>query len=176
MISTHWRIPHAPTEHDFRLFDVLVRQAADLIERAQAEEALSSVSQRLIEAQENERTHIARELHDDINQRLSLLSSRLGVLTHAVPETAVQERRQLEEAREDVVGLLQDVQALAHRLHPPRLEYLGLVEASAAMCRQISSQYDVEVTFRGESVPPAAAARQLHRSSRASAPPMSRVY
>jgi len=153
MISTHWRTPYAPTEHDFRLFDVLVRQAADLIERAQAEEALSTVSQRLIEAQENERAHIARELHDDINQRLSLLSSRLGALAHAIPDTAIQERQQLEEAREDVVGLLKDVQALSHRLHPPRLEYLGLVNASAAMCREISSQHDVEVDFHGDHVP-----------------------
>jgi hypothetical protein len=52
MISTHWRTSHAPTDNDFRLFDVLVRQAADLIERAQANAALSTVSQRLIEAQE----------------------------------------------------------------------------------------------------------------------------
>src|SRR5262245_14108617 len=105
MISTHWLTPHAPTEHDFRLFDVLVRQAADLIERAQTEEALSTVSQRLIEAQENERAHIARELHDDINQRLSLLSARLHALEDAIPATASRERQQLEEAREDVVGL-----------------------------------------------------------------------
>jgi signal transduction histidine kinase len=153
MISTHWRTPHAPTEHDFRLFDVLVRQAADLIERTQAEEALSTVSQRLIEAQESERAHIARELHDDINQRLSLLSSRLGALAHAFPDTAAPERQRLEEARDEVIGLLKDVQALSHRLHPPRLEYLGLVDASAAMCREISSQHDVDVTFHGEHIP-----------------------
>src|SRR6185503_13197001 len=153
MISTHWRTTHAPTEHDFRFFDILVRQAADLIERAQAEEALSTVSQRLIEAQESERAHLARELHDDINQRLSLLSSRLGALAHAFPDTAAQERQRLEEARDEVIGLLKDVQALSHRLHPPRLEYLGLVDASAAMCREISSQHDVDITFHGEHVP-----------------------
>src|SRR4030095_170686 len=89
----------------------------------------------------------------DINQRLSLLSSRLGALAHAVPDTATQERQQLEEAREDVGGLLKDVLARSHRLPPPRLQYLGLADASAAMCREISSQHDVEVDFHGEHVP-----------------------
>ncbi|WP_395752669.1 PAS domain-containing protein [Prosthecobacter sp.] len=42
MVSTHWRAPHLPTEHDLRLFDLLARQAADIIERAQAEAALRS--------------------------------------------------------------------------------------------------------------------------------------
>jgi PAS domain S-box-containing protein len=153
MISTHWRTRHAPTDNDFRLFDVLVRQAADLIDRAQAEAALSTVSQRLIEAQEDERAHFARELHDDVSQRLSLLSARLGKLAQTVPEMAVEQRQQLEAAREDVVGLLKDVQTISHRLHPPRLEYLGLMEAAAAMCREISSQHDVEIRFHGERVP-----------------------
>jgi PAS domain S-box-containing protein len=152
MISTHWRTSHAPTDNDFRLFDVLVRQAADVIERAQANAALSTVSQRLIEAQENERAHIARELHDDVNQRLSLLSVRLGRLADTVPD-ASEERKHLQDAREDVAELLRDVQTISHRLHPPPLEYLGLVEASAAMCREISSQHKIDVRFHGESVP-----------------------
>ena len=59
MLSTHWRTPHDPTDEDFRFFDVLARQAADLIERTLAEEALSTVSQKLIEAHEEERTRIA---------------------------------------------------------------------------------------------------------------------
>ena len=154
MISTHWWTPHATTESDFRLFDVLVRQAADLIDRTQADAALSTVSQRLIEAQENERAHIARELHDDVNQRLALLSARLGRLVHTIPESAAHERQQLEQAREDVGELLRELQTLSHRLHPPRLEYLGLVEASAAMCREISRQHDLEVSFHGETVRP----------------------
>ena len=91
---------------------------------------------------------------DDVNQRLALLSARLGRLVHTIPESAAHERQQLEQAREDVGELLRELQTLSHRLHPPRLEYLGLVEASAAMCREISRQHDLEVSFHGETVPP----------------------
>jgi len=153
MISTHWRTPHTPTEDDFRRFDVLARQAADLIERTLAEAALSTVSQRLIQAQEEERAHIARELHDDINQRLALLGTRLSTLAQAVLGTATNDVRTIEEAHLQVVGLLKDIQALSHRLHPPQLEFLGVAEASASMCREIASQYGVEVDFHAENVP-----------------------
>ncbi|HEU5257101.1 MAG TPA: sensor histidine kinase, partial [Vicinamibacterales bacterium] len=136
---------------DFRLFDILVRQAADLIERAQAEEALSTVSQRLIEAQEQERAHIARELHDDINQRLAMIAARLGAL--AAVRTMTKEIHKIVDAQREVIGLLKDVQALSQRLHPPQLEYLGLVKASAALCGDISSHHGVDVKFHAESVP-----------------------
>src|SRR5262249_23197492 len=46
MLSTHWHAPHTPTEDDFRLFDVLARQAADLIERTRASEALRESEER----------------------------------------------------------------------------------------------------------------------------------
>ena len=153
IISTHWRRPHTPTEDAFRLFDVLARQAADLIERALAEEALSTVSQRLIEAQEQERAHIARELHDDINQRLALLGARLNTLARPVRGTSAKAVQKIEEAHQQVVGLLRDIQALSHRLHPPQLEFLGVVKASAAMCREIASEYGIDVDFHAENVP-----------------------
>ena len=157
MISTHWRTPHSPTDHDFTLFDVLVRQAADLIERAQAEEALCTASQRLIQAQEDERAHIARELHDDVNQRLAVIALRLSALTAARKMT--KDIKTIADAQRQVVGLLKDVQALSHRLHPPQLEYLGLAKASAAMCREISSQHGLEINFHAENVPKGLAQR-----------------
>ena len=62
--------------------------AVDITERKLAEEALSTVSQKLIEAHEEERTRIARELHDDINQRLALVNVRLGYLKQSPPASA----------------------------------------------------------------------------------------
>jgi len=130
-----------------------IGSAVDVTERKLADEALSTVTQRLIEAQEDERARLARELHDDVNQQLVLLNMRLDGLARAVPASVTDGRQGLEEAREDVLKLVQDVHALSHRLHPPRLEYLGIAAAAAALCREISSQQSVEVSFAAESVP-----------------------
>ena len=130
-----------------------IGSAVDVTERKLADEALSTVTQRLIEAQEDERARLARELHDDVNQQLVLLNMRLDGLARAVPASVTDGRQGLEEAREDVLKLVQDVHALSHRLHPPRLEYLGIAAAAAALCREISSQQGVEVSFAAESVP-----------------------
>jgi signal transduction histidine kinase len=58
------------------------------------------MTQRLIEAQENERARLARELHDDVNQQLALLNMRLDGLARAVPASVTDGRRRIEEARE----------------------------------------------------------------------------
>jgi PAS domain S-box-containing protein len=130
-----------------------IGSAVDVTERKLAEEAMSTISQRLIEAQENERTRIGRELHDDINQRVALLGARLDALRHD-PGLPTKERQKIDEAHQQIVGLLKDIQALSHRLHPPQLEVLGIVDASAALCREIASQHGVDVHFHAERVPP----------------------
>jgi PAS domain S-box-containing protein len=126
--------------------------AVDVTERKQATEALSTVSQRLIEAQENERARVARELHDDVSQRLAVLNMRLDRLAPAVPASVLEARQLIEEAREDVLSLVTDVHAISHRLHPPRLEYLGIAEAADALCREFSQQ-GIDVSFAAEGVP-----------------------
>jgi len=140
-----------PRYHSDGAFAGYIGSAMDVTERKLAEEALSTINQRLIEAQEEERAHLARELHDDINQRLALLTTRLSALARAASTT--EGKRTLEEAHEEVVSLTKDIQGLSHRLHPPRLEYLGIADAAAALCREISSQQGVEVCFQRESVP-----------------------
>jgi signal transduction histidine kinase len=51
------------------------------------------------------------------------------------------------------MSLTRDIQGISHRLHPPRLEYLGIGDAAAALCREISSQQGVQVRFQSETVP-----------------------
>jgi signal transduction histidine kinase len=59
----------------------------------------------------------------------------------------------IEEAREEAVGIAEDVHGYSHRLHPARLEYLGIAKAAATLCREIASQHDVEVSFNAEGAP-----------------------
>ena len=111
----------------------------DITERKLAEEALSTVSQKLIEAHEEERTRIARELHDDVRQRLVLLAWQLGSSKGDL-------RKQIED-------LLNDVQALSHHLHSPKLDYMGLAAAAAGFCRELSDRQRVEIEFHSENIP-----------------------
>ena len=125
----------------------------DITDRKLAEEALSTVSQKLIEAQEQERSRIARELHDDINQRLALLAVTLDRLKHALPNSAVELGRRIGEASQIVADLSEDVQNLSHQLHSPKLELLGLASAAASFCRELSDQRGVEIDFHADDIP-----------------------
>ena len=277
MLSTHWRTPHTPTEDDFRFFDVLARQAADLIERTLAEEAVreseerfrliantapvmiwmsgtdneitylnqtwldyagqpsdaavetlratvlhpdeaercrevyekafeqrvpfqlehrlrrrdgeyrwvvtagvprynadrsfvgyigTSVditerklaegilsSQKLIEAHEEESRRIARELHDDINQRLAVVSMRLGYLKEGPPASAAEFKQEIGEVGQEIADLAADIQAVSHRLHPAKLEILGLERAAAGFCDELSNRHGVTIDVHIENIP-----------------------
>ena len=135
------------------VFAGYIGSAVDVTERKMADEALSTISQRLIEAQEHERSRLARELHDDVNQRLALVNMRLEALARAVPDSAADAAQRIEETRQDVTSLITDIQALSHRLHPQRLEFLGIADAAAGLCREISSQQGIDVRFAADSVP-----------------------
>lgn len=131
----------------------MVGMIADITERKQAEEALASVSRRLIEAHEEERTHIARELHDDINQRLALLAIELERLMQAPAASANEIARKLRAVWERVSELTNDIQAISHRYHSSKLEYLGIVPAASGFCRELAEQKKVKIEFRHSDIP-----------------------
>jgi len=131
----------------------VVGMVADITERKLAEEVLSEVSQRLIEAHEEERTRIARELHDDINQRIALLAVRLDALEQGLPASAIKLRREIAETRKQVADVGEDIQSISHRLHSPKLELLGLATTAASFCRELSDQQGLEIDFHSENIP-----------------------
>jgi PAS domain S-box-containing protein len=137
---------------------LVVALLEDITERKLAGEALSSVSRRLIEAQEQERTRIARDLHDDINQRLALLAIELERLKMSVPDSNVGVIGRMDELRKQTSDIAADVQALSHQLHSPRLEYLGIVAAMRGFCQEFGEQQRVEIDFKSDdlssAVPP----------------------
>jgi PAS domain S-box-containing protein len=124
----------------------------DITERKLAEESLATMGRRLIEAHEEERTWIGRELHDDINQRLALFAVELDRWNQH-PPSAEQLGEQVRQAQERINQIARDVQGLSHRLHSSKLEYLGLATAVNSFCREMSEKTKVEIQFNHSEVP-----------------------
>jgi PAS domain S-box-containing protein len=125
----------------------------DITERKHAEQALSSVNRQLIQAQDSERARIARELHDDIGQRLGLLAMAVDQVMRLQPESAADTLRSLKGIQAQVAEIIVSVQALSHELHSPRLLHLGLVAAMRGFCGELSEQKNVAIAFGHRSVP-----------------------
>jgi signal transduction histidine kinase/ABC-type uncharacterized transport system substrate-binding protein len=118
----------------------------------ESQEALSDMSQRLIEAQEKERSRIALELHDDINQRLAALRLQLSFLGRNLPASMHATREGLTVANEHIAKLLNDIQAMSHRLYSPSLMHVGLAQAAEALCREFSAAQHIDIEFYSENV------------------------
>jgi PAS domain S-box-containing protein len=125
---------------------------ADVTERRLADAALANVSRKLIEAQEQERARIGRELHDDIGQRLALLAVELQLLhddTLILPEV----RRRMGEFQKQISEIADDIQSLSHELHSAKLQYLGIASAMRSFCQEFAKQQKLEIDFRAHDLP-----------------------
>lgn len=109
------------------------------------------LSGRLIKAQEDERSRIARELHDDLSQRLGVLSLQIDLLRRA-PDLSMA-TDQIERLSTDITGIATEIHALSYRLHPAKLDQLGLVTAARAWCRDLSGQSGLPISFTTRDVP-----------------------
>ena len=120
--------------------------SVDITDEKEAKEARRELSGRLIHAQEEERARIARELHDDINQRLALLANGLQELELS-SETVdtVEQNQELRQLWQSTIEIANDVQQLSHRLHPSKIHYLGLAAALRELCQEFSKVQKIEV-------------------------------
>lgn len=118
----------------------------DITARKHMHEALSEVSRKLIQAQEQERTRIGSELHDDINQRLSLLAIEVERLQSDIADPAV--RRHMAKLHGQIGSISTAVESLSRQLHPPNLRYLGIAPAMNTFCRDVAEQHVVEIDFK----------------------------
>jgi signal transduction histidine kinase len=134
------------------MFAGYIGSAVDVTERKAAEAALSTLSQRLIRAQEQERARLARELHDDINQQLALLAMRLDALKLRSQASAPELEPDIAKAIDAVVALTTDVQGLSHRLHSSKLMLLGLEAAARHLCRELSDRLSIDIHFESKGV------------------------
>ena len=125
----------------------------DITELKQAKSELVELTERLIQAQESERQRLARELHDDIGQRLSLLIIGLDRLRHGLPMGLRGPREELEASLEEASQLATDIHGLSHQLHSSKLKHLGLKAALRELCAQVSRQHGVDVNLEAETIP-----------------------
>ena len=123
----------------------------DITDRKLAAESLATIGRRLIEAHEEERTWIGRELHDDITQRLALLANELDRWNQNASTNEVIEL--VRHTRTQIAEIAQDVQGLSHRLHSSKLEYLGLASAAESFCKELSEKTKVEIVFEHAGIP-----------------------
>jgi PAS domain S-box-containing protein len=135
--------------HPLRLRGVNV----DITELKQAKSELVELTERLIQAQESERQRLARELHDDIGQRLSLLIIGLDRLRDGLPVGLREQREELATSLEEASQLATDVHGLAYQLHSSKLKHLGLKAALRELCEQVSRQHGVEVSLQARTIP-----------------------
>jgi len=131
------------------------RQAEEQVRASGAElqksyARIRDLGARLLDAQDDERARIARELHDDVSQQMALLEIDLELLGRAVPMT---EEDLAEETLRRARDVAKSVHDLSHRLHPARLRLIGLVAALNGLQRELS-QSDLAITVTHDNVPP----------------------
>ena len=122
------------------IFQRARRQAAEVALRASYEE-VRQLAGRLINAQEEERSRIARELHDDVGQRVASLSIGLSSLKRRIADPDETVKSELSRLQLQTTGLAKDLRDLSHELHQGALEHVGLPDALRERCDQISREF-----------------------------------
>jgi signal transduction histidine kinase len=144
-----------------RLFRQIADKSAQLEERVevrtadlrQSQQELRALSGRLLFAHETESRRIARELHDDLNQGLALLSVEMELLGQSPSESAGEFGGRMQELLARVRQLSSSVHALSHRLHPAKLEQLGLIATVSGLCRELAQAHGLEIEFTHHQMP-----------------------
>ncbi len=164
LVST--RAEHAWPETLVKRFQLLTEVFGNVLQRKLAEEAsqksekvlrqsekdLRELTGRLITAQEEERSRLARELHDDLAQRFAVFSIDIGQLEQQLTDPPASVLEQLRVMKENIDKLSKDVHSLSRQLHPAILDDLGLIKAVESECMNFSRREGIEIVFNHESI------------------------
>ena len=151
----------------FSRLQILGEIFVNALERGQAEEAsqeserilrqnesdLRRLAGRLINAQEEERRRLARELHDDLAQRLAVFAIDVGQLEQQLVDPPDPVQEELREMKKGIVKISQDVHNLSRQLHPSILDDLGLIKAVESECTNFTRREGIEIVFNHENIP-----------------------
>lgn len=129
--------------------DITERKRTELqLQTANAE--LQALSTRLINAQEEERSRIARELHDDLSQQIAALSMAVSILKKGIATENQSLREQSSQIQHKLIQMATAVRQLSHRLHPAILEHAGLAAALRRYCSELRELTGLQVSLRTE--------------------------
>jgi signal transduction histidine kinase len=131
----------------------ITRRKLDADALRRSEDQLRRLTANLLTAQEEERKRVARELHDDLNQRMAMLANEVSVLEQTPPVSARLLRKQLRSLRERVEQLSDDLRRAAHQIHPSVLEHFGLVAALESHCSDFMKLHRIRLKLTHRSVP-----------------------
>ena len=132
--------------------DITARKTAEESLRRDKEE-LRSLTGRLITVQEEERRRIARELHDDVSQKLALLSIDLEETRSSKGGLSAATNERLKEIQQLCLEISHDVHCLSHELHSSKLDNLGMATAIRGFCAELSKQHHLSIAFQHHNVP-----------------------
>jgi signal transduction histidine kinase len=125
----------------------------DISERVESAAKLRTLRSRLTRVQDEERAHVARELHDHTSQRLALLALRLAELKRNCGDAAPSIAGPLDSAIGLVDEIAVDLHRLSRRLHPSQLEYIGLTPALSNLCEEYTRQSGMTIELASANVP-----------------------
>jgi signal transduction histidine kinase len=131
---------------------LIINLLREMRRRKKSDLAVKNLTGRLINAGEEERKRIARELHDDIVQRLSVVSIGLKLIERKSPMKAATAHISMDEPLQQLSEIISDIHNLSHQLHSRHLEMLGLEVALEDLCQQLSKQHDVAVRLTTDKI------------------------
>ena len=128
----------------------LMLTAALIAERRRSDETLRETRCKVVDAQEQERHRVARELHDDIVQQLTLVGLNVDELRSGFKTSP---KTELDKLYDQISLVSKATRYLSHDLHPFTLEYLGLAGALKKLCRDTGAQSGLVISFSEKDVP-----------------------
>src|SRR5688572_7892032 len=145
-----WSLTGAPYSETSGEGLMFVGTAQETTAAREADVRLRDLGARLVTAQEVERARIARELHDDLAQRVALLAAKLGLAGDRRPFTAKHVREDLAAARRMLRELSVSIHTLSHELHPSKLRLLGLSPTLRSLCEEVSGGCGTPIHFTAD--------------------------
>lgn len=172
ILSAHFSQPHSPEERELRLLDLLTRQAADYLDRKRAEaqlrasqaeleqkvqertrdlltasQELRELSARILQAQDEERRRLARELHDGVGQLLAAAGMELANAAGSPELLTSDAQTSLSNLQSLIAQVNRDIRTMSYLLYPPLLDEVGLKSALAEYIHGFAQRSHIEVSL-----------------------------